>query len=185
MNYVDERKYELIGGVLIMSPSPNMFHMDISFKLANILGNFFANKDSYKIFFELDVKFSTEYTFRPDMVVFNDRDKLFNARDNEIIVPEFVVEIISLSTRNIDMGLKKDIYEKTGVKEYWVVHHTDKFIDAFVLGENGKYGEATTYAYFPVTGVETPELLKFRKDFITTSLYGDDLQINLKKLFTF
>ena len=58
---------------------------------------------------------------------------------------DMVVEVLSLSTTKRDMNDKFSLYEKSGVKEYWVVHPDEKGIQVFLLQENGKYDNGTLY----------------------------------------
>ena len=56
-----------------------------------------------------------------------------------------IIEILSPSTAKKDMYDKFILYEKAGVKEYWVVHPTDKAIQVFKMQENEKYDNGTLY----------------------------------------
>ena len=58
-----------------------------------------------------------------------------------------VVEIISKSTKNRDYTIKKDTYEKFGVKEYWIVDPYMKSISVYLL-RDGKYELDDEYIYF-------------------------------------
>ena len=53
-------------------------------------------------------------------------------------VPDMVVEVLSKSTRKIDLSLKKNSYEACGVKEYWIIDPWTKFVDVYLL-RDGKY----------------------------------------------
>ena len=52
--------------------------------------------------------------------------------------PDLVIEILSPSTAKNDFTVKKDAYERNGVKEYWIVNHVDKSIQVYHL-INGKF----------------------------------------------
>ena len=54
--------------------------------------------------------------------------------------PDFIAEILSPSTSAKDQIQKVRLYEKHGVKEYWIIHPTDKVLTIRVLNENGRYG---------------------------------------------
>ena len=58
-----------------------------------------------------------------------------------------VVEILSRSTRKIDLTVKKDSYEKNGVKEYWIVDPLMKAVDVYLL-RDGKYFLDESYVLF-------------------------------------
>ena len=61
--------------------------------------------------------------------------------------PDLVVEVLSPSTAKNDKGIKKDIYEKFGVKEYWIVNTVDKSVEVY-LNNNGRFYLDNIYVYF-------------------------------------
>ena len=82
--------------------------------------------------------------------------------------PDMIVEIISPSTARKDIYEKFNLYEKSGVKEYWIVHPKDKAINVFILQQNGKYDEGTTYEWegkIPVS-IFGNKLIDFKDIFI-------------------
>ncbi|MEG2936570.1 MAG: Uma2 family endonuclease, partial [Clostridium sp.] len=61
-------------------------------------------------------------------------------------VPDLVVEIVSPSTGRSDKFYKFNMYEKCGVKEYWIIEPDIKLISVFTLNENGRYGRPEIYS---------------------------------------
>ena len=61
------------------------------------------------------------------------------------VVPDLVVETLSTSTAQRDRKQKKRIYEKNGVREYWLVDWKRKALTVFSLGESGEYGDGETF----------------------------------------
>lgn len=59
--------------------------------------------------------------------------------------PDLVIEISSPGTAEHDLKDKFKLYQKTGVKEYWVVHPTDKTTMIFKLNDAGEYGRPDVY----------------------------------------
>ena len=53
--------------------------------------------------------------------------------------PDFAVEVLSPSTASHDHVRKRRVYERAGVREYWLVHPTDRIVTLYRL-ENGKFG---------------------------------------------
>ncbi len=95
--------------------------------------------------------------------------------------PDLLVEVLSPSTAKNDRGYKKDLYEKSGVKEYWIVDPTVRSIEAYLLA-NGKYNLDGFYGIFPdVPDITEKERLESKKE-ITVSLY-DDFIISLEEIF--
>jgi Uma2 family endonuclease len=76
----------------------------------------------------------------PDVLVYCDRSRLqtWGARG----APDLAVEVLSPSTHVKDLREKYDLYERMGVREYWVIDPTAESIHRFVRGENGRYGPA-------------------------------------------
>lgn len=136
----DYKKEEKIDGTIYnMTPSPHFFH-----GIAN--GNIYAIlkqglKDSICLVFmeNLDYKYhadeSDDYVI-PDIMIVCDRKYLKGS--SYIGVPKFIVETISPGTFTRDITTKKDIYEKAGVEEYWIVSPKERAVQIYYL-ENEKY----------------------------------------------
>jgi Uma2 family endonuclease len=56
-----------------------------------------------------------------------------------------VIEIQSPRTMDYDMTVKYDLYERHGVREYWIVQPLDHWVKVFVLGVDGKYAPGVVY----------------------------------------
>ena len=67
---------------------------------------------------------------QPDIMVFCGNDK-FDERGG-IAAPDFVAEILSPSTKNMDRQKKLKLYEKAGVKEYWIVDGENESVEVYV-----------------------------------------------------
>ncbi|MBO5139078.1 MAG: Uma2 family endonuclease [Peptococcaceae bacterium] len=106
----EHAKYELIDGIICMSPSPTFEHQKVASKFVIELGKFFANHGC-TVVHELDVR-AGEDVFRPDVMVFC---------DDNLELPEIVIEVLSPSTAKRDLGIKVAKYETAGIKEYWIV----------------------------------------------------------------
>ncbi len=106
----EHTKYELIDGIICMSPSPTFEHQKIASRLVIELGNFFLDRDC-TVVHELDVRVGND-VFRPDVMVFCDEN---------LELPEIVIEVLSPSTAKRDLGIKVAKYEQAGIKEYWIV----------------------------------------------------------------
>jgi Uma2 family endonuclease len=129
----DNRDFEIINGKIYMMSRPNMNHVTIAGNIHEIFKRFLRGK-TCKVYFEPDVFLDNENNFIPDIVVLCDRSKkkfkgIYGA-------PDLVIEILSPSTDMKDMGEKKDIYGKTGVKEYWIIDPQSKKITVYFLSCN-------------------------------------------------
>ena len=119
----DGKRHELIDGEHYVTPSPNTRHQQVSGKLHLLIGSWLETHPIGRIFYApYDVVFSDFDVVEPDLVY------LSNERAAEVLtplhargVPELVIEILSKSTRKRDETIKRRLYERTGVTEYWVV----------------------------------------------------------------
>ncbi len=132
-------KFQLIGGEILEMTSPSLYHQEI---LLNIISDFrpFLNKNKIgKIFVApLDVYFSETEVYQPDIILLL-TESFSKMKENKIEgAPDLVMEVLSPSTAYYDLKHKKSIYEKNGVKEYWIVDPMEKTIEIFEL-QNGKF----------------------------------------------
>ncbi len=132
------------GKIFKMSPAPNRVHQTISSNLHGILWSIFKNNNCnlYTAPFDVrlvktkknDEKVST--VVQPDICVVCDINKLDDKGCNGS--PDLVIEILSPGNSKKEMGIKYDLYEENGVKEYWMVNPTEKTIFIYTL-HNKKY----------------------------------------------
>lgn len=128
----DDIRYELINGELIMSPAPSIFHQRTNFKLAFILEKFIEdNSLGWLLEAPTDVILDEHNTVQPD-ILFISKDEFSKIQENAIYgAPDLIVEIISPSSMFADRYTKKELYERAGVKEYWLVDIANKSIEVF------------------------------------------------------
>ena len=105
-----------------MAPAPNLRHQRISRNLEFLLHDFVTKNALGEILdAPCDVFLDEINVIQPDLFfVGNNRSHLLSERGVEG-APDLIVEILSPSTRNQDLGPKKKIYAASGVSEYWVV----------------------------------------------------------------
>ena len=73
------------------------------------------------------------------------------------VVPDLVVEILSPSTARVDLGVKRDIYERNGVREYWIVDPPRRAVTVLILGADGRFtGERTAMGDEPAPSTLLP-----------------------------
>jgi len=176
----DDRDFEIIGGKIYMMSRPNMDHTTIAGNIHEIFKTYLKGK-TCKVYFEPDVFFDDENNFVPDIVVLCDRSKkkfkgIYGA-------PDLVIEILSPSTDIKDLGEKKDIYGKTGVKEYWIIDPESRKITVYYLSDNSL---KVNNIYYCRSDSELEEMTDDdRKSIISNfkvSLFND-LEINLSEVF--
>lgn len=113
----DRQRYELIDGVLVVSPSPFVDHQWSHSQLFEALVR--ASPREMRVFSApLDVRLTNDTVVQPDLLVVRADDATGRRLTG---VPLLAVEILSDSTRGSDLILKRSRYERAGVPTYWVV----------------------------------------------------------------
>jgi Uma2 family endonuclease len=113
----DGRRYELLDGVLVVSPRPTTVHQFAAARLFRMLDQ--ACPEDLCVLPEPAVELDSLSELAPDLVVVH-LDDVGGAKFSE--PPLLVVEVRSPSTAMIDLGRKKAAYERFGVPSYWVVN---------------------------------------------------------------
>ncbi len=140
VNWPDEERWELIGGEPFdMTPAPGILHQEISAQLVKQLLLSLEGKPCKVYFAPCDVLLpegrqkeeESRNVVQPDIFVLCDQNK----RKEKYILgaPEFVIEILSPHTAGKDQIRKRRLYERHGVKEFWVVHPTDRIVGVYRL----------------------------------------------------
>lgn len=126
----DGRRHEIIGGEWYVAPAPGIPHQNAALNLAVILKQHAtANKLGRVIISPVDVLLSKADIVQPDLIfVSSDRSSIVT-EDNVKGAPDLVIEILSPSTAAIDRGVKRELYERSGVKEYWLVDPATRSIE--------------------------------------------------------
>ncbi|OGO43254.1 MAG: hypothetical protein A2Z04_08775 [Chloroflexi bacterium RBG_16_57_9] len=136
----DGWQYEVIKGVLHMTPAPKPPHQRASGKLYTRMSNFAERHNLGEVFFApIDVYLPGQETpVQPDLVFLAaERQSLISDRGIEG-TPDLVVEILSGRTWWRDLKVKQPLYEETGVRELWILDIEKKVIEVYVLRE-GSY----------------------------------------------
>ncbi|MEZ5210629.1 Uma2 family endonuclease [Gordonia sp. (in: high G+C Gram-positive bacteria)] len=145
----DGHRYELIDGVLIVSPAPRLRHQRVSMRLSVVLFN--ACPDDIEVLAApFDVVLAGDSTMQPDLIVTRTEHP---TERNLPVAPLLAIEILSRSTRTFDLLLKKDRLARAGCPHYWVVDPDEPSITAWTLrdGEYVVVAEATGDRPFAVT----------------------------------
>lgn len=152
VNWSDDERWELIEGFAYnMSPAPSRRHQEISRELEIPIAVFLNDKPCEVYDAPFDVRLpeadeddeDIETVVQPDIVVICDEKKLDDKGCRG--APALVIEILSPATSSKDMKIKLSLYERHGVKEYWIVHPIDNFVLVFKLGKNKMYGKPEVY----------------------------------------
>jgi Uma2 family endonuclease len=166
----DGKRHELIDGEHYVTPSPNARHQRISGTLHGLIWTWLQAHPVGQLFYApFDVVFSEFDVVEPDLLY------LSNERAAQALtplhvrgVPELVIEVASKGTRRRDETVKRALYERAGVSEYWVV---DPEIDVIRIyrREDACFGRPL-------------ELSREADDVLTTSLLPG-LELPLARIF--
>jgi Uma2 family endonuclease len=125
---------QIINGEEIMSPSPFLPHQKVSMKLLTVLQNHIGPDDLGELFHApLDVIFEDGFNVLQPDVFFVSRQNDHILKDWVRGVPDLVIEIVSKSSVKMDTVVKKEIYERYGVQECWIVYPEKAAIEIFSL----------------------------------------------------
>ena len=118
----DGKRHELIDGEHYVTPSPNRKHQAIAWNLITIIGPYLESHPVGRAFAApFDVVFSNFDVVEPDLLFISNARLEVLTTKNVQGAPNLVVEIGSPSTRQRDETIKRKLYERFGVEEYWVI----------------------------------------------------------------
>lgn len=140
----DGKQYQIIGGKLYMAPAPSILHQRISGNLYKILDDHVTRNGTGEVLFApVDVILSMTDVVQPDLLfITSDRLNIITKK-NIVAGPDLVVEILSEHTEMIDRKKKKELYERYGIKEYWIIAPEIKQIEQFCLEDQSLMHKTT------------------------------------------
>lgn len=138
-----KERVELIRGKIFkMSPAPNVDHQRIISNLSHPIITFFHRKTCSVFYAPFDVRLpipkadKDSTVVQPDLCIICDENKLDKRGCND--APDLVVEILSPGNSKHEMDTKFQLYQESGVKEYWMVEPAEKTVFVYTL-QNGTY----------------------------------------------
>ncbi|MDR2182844.1 MAG: Uma2 family endonuclease [Clostridiales bacterium] len=179
--YEDERRTEMLDGVIYMMATPGLRHHIVSNAIYKIFDRYLHRKscmafsDGFKVFLTENDRSV------PDAMVVCNKDIIKN--DGVYGAPDLIVEILSPSTAKRDRSYKKNLYESCGVKEYWIVDASSLSIEVYWLVDR-KYILHNIFTILPEyekRDMPAEKLAEFPLQF-KTPLF-DDLTIDLQEIF--
>ncbi len=151
LTWDDDKRREIIEGkVYAMVPAPSRSHQDIAGQIYRLLSDFLENRECEVYIAPFDVILSdakdkdSKNIVQPDVFVICDEEK--SSEKGFFGAPDICIEVISPSTGARDMKEKLNLYEKFGVKEYWLVHPEVRTVTIYKLEESGhQYGRPDVF----------------------------------------
>lgn len=135
----EDKRYELMEGELLVTPAPTSRHQRVHAKLMNRLMNHVEPAGLGLVMSApSDVILSDENVVQPDILfITTERTGIIDWDGGIHGAPDLIVEILSPSTAGRDQVLKRKLYGKYGVREYWVVDPAAASIEVLTLGPAG------------------------------------------------
>jgi len=130
----DEQRYEIIDGELLMAPAPDTWHQDWSKKLFRKMDRFVVERGLGEVFYApMDVILDAENVVQPDLLFIAKANLSILKQSGVFGAPDLLVELISPSSVRRDRYVKKGLYARFGVKEYWIVDRANKALEIWKL----------------------------------------------------
>ena len=139
----DGNRYEVIRGVLYVTPAPNFDHQFVVLKLGRSFDEFASERELGIVLtapFDVLLPFGITSPVEPDLLFFRTGNTPRRGDKNFEGVPDLVVEVLSPSTRSRDRRTKLQAYQDAGVPEYWMADPDTQRIAVHVL-RGGRYVE--------------------------------------------
>ena len=143
----DGLRHEIIDGEHYVTPSPVTRHQRISRNLLHLIQSYLDTHPIGEIFgAPFDALLSEFDIVVPDLLYISRERARFLTKKNLQGPPDLVIEILSPSTRSRDERLKRDLYERVGVDEYWLVDPLRDVIDVYRRDEPQRFAPPKYYA---------------------------------------
>ena len=159
----DGKRHELIDGVHYVTPSPVLRHQQLIGRLHLAIGGFLETRpDVGQVFLSpLDTVLSAWDVVEPDLL-FVAADQLNILTEANVQgAPALVVEVLSPSTRKRDLGIKRQLFERGGVREYWLVDPNARALTVYRRASNGTLSAFVRLSSDDDSTLTTPLLPEF------------------------
>ena len=155
----DGKRHELIDGDHYVTPAPLTKHQRIMANLHRLIAPVVHEHSLGTVLFApVDVLLSHVDVVQPDFLFVSKARTVIITESNIQGAPDLVIEILSESTRKNDEGIKRLLYERAPVQEYWIIDPVSKSVKTFLLQE-GRYHVPHELTSAPTTTALTTPLL--------------------------
>ena len=158
----DGLRHEIIDGEHYMTASPVTRHQRISRDLLYLIQSYLESHPIGEVFSApFDIVLSFTDVVVPDLIYLSKSRAHFLTAKNLQGAPDLVIEILSPSTRLRDRRLKRDLYERVGIEEYWLVDPDDDSVEIYRRGAEGfrpsvRYEKTGMFTTSLMPGFELP-----------------------------
>lgn len=150
----DGYRYEIIDGSVFMNPAPSPNHQLVSRRIQfQLYSQIELTGQGQVVDAPIDVELAPHDIVQPDIVVLIGANQKLITRTRIIGVPDLLIEVLSPSRPEYDLKVKKEMYQRVGVPEYWVVDPDACTLIQFVL-KRGKYTRRRPTRYVRPTVID-------------------------------
>jgi Uma2 family endonuclease len=130
----DEQRYEIIDGELLMAPGPDMWHQEWLGELYQRIAAYVRSHKLGKVYLApFDVVLDSQNVVQPDLVFIANANLSILKVRGVFGVPDLLIELVSPSSVRRDRYVKKGLYARFGVKEYWIAEPGNKSLEVWKL----------------------------------------------------
>ena len=162
----EDKRYELIDGVLYEMTVPTTVHQIIALQMCYQIERFIEEREgncmTYIAPVDVQLDCDDKTMVEPDVIILCDRSKDING------APDFVAEVLSKSTRRKDIGVKTYKYSNAGVREYWIIDPKDRKIIVYEFAQEDDAEDTVSIYGF--------------QDRIPVGIYNGELEIDFAKI---
>jgi Uma2 family endonuclease len=163
----DGFRHEIIEGEHYVSPPPLVRHQRILLRVTYLIQGYLETHAIGEVLFAPVAVLLSEFNiFEPDLLYLSHERAHQLTEKNLQGAPDLVVEILSPSTKSRDKRLKREVYERTGVDEYWIVDPDLDLVDVYRRD-----------------GERLASPVQYRQDQLLTLALLPGLEIPLEKVF--
>lgn len=165
MELPEGTRVELIDGKFYDMAATIILHQKLVLYSAMELSGLSEDKDKkiFSIAGPLDVQFDDKNVVQPDVIIVCDEKKV--TRERIIGAPDLVVEVATSESEHMDGVVKKELYNKFGVREYWIIFQEEKIVKVFRMGN---ISESEEYTF---------------KDKIPVRIWNDDSYVDFEEIY--
>jgi Uma2 family endonuclease len=150
----DGKRYEVIDGVLYVTPCPSMVHQRAAFLLCQLLFPYSESVGLLAVGGPIGVRFTDRREVQPDLSVVPRLHGKMPAQFSDVGRLTLAVEVLSPSTRRVDRVIKLALFKSENVDEYWMVDTRRRTVERWRRGQDAVETLSATLRWQPVDSVE-------------------------------